>query len=136
MGDVGPIEPLTTSDKQLRGEQFFSGEDSCFHLMDHGGLGTLDPRILDDDGRIAHSGNEVDKKSVAMRLEKPNRIASLALETFFAKDLQSTDRGFRCEEKIEVLGVAKDSCVLLQREGSGNGIRYFSFLKERQNLAK
>jgi hypothetical protein len=73
----------------------------------------LNPRILDNDCRIAHSRDEVDKEIIAVRLKQPNWVANFALEAFVSKILEPQPRIRGRQKKIKVLGIAANACVLL-----------------------
>src|ERR1700748_1708223 len=89
----------------------------------------VDPRIGHDNSGVAHASDQVNEKSVPMRLEEPDWIENLALEALLAKNLQGRHRVLRSQKQVEIFGVAANSRMDPQCESSGDRVRHFSAFK-------
>jgi hypothetical protein len=99
-------------------------------------LGSLNPQVVNHDRGVAHAGNQVDKKVIAVRLEKPDGVASLASETFLLQDLDRLDRTLRGQKNVKVFGVAVNSGVFLKSKGAGNRVSYMPLLEQGEDLTE
>ena len=95
----------------------------------------FDPGVVHHDGGITHSRDEVNKESIPVNLEKPDRIANFAFEAFLAEKCQKRIMHLSSEQ-VKVLGIAADSRMRPQRERSCDRIGNFSALEQGKDLAK
>ncbi len=123
MDYVGAVETLAEVHKQLGRNQLFGGKHPRLDTKYHRLGAAIDPRLVNRDDSIAHARDEIDIVSVAVRFGQPYWITYLDFEALFRKMLKRLGHGLRRKKKIEVLSVAPNASVLLQRKCACDDVR-------------
>src|ERR1700688_2954663 len=89
---VCSVEALAPRYKQFRHQKFLWRQQAHRNPQHATGMRMLDPRRIDRNYGITHSGDETKKMFVAMPLRQPYRIGDLAIESI----LHQTSERSRC----------------------------------------
>src|SRR5581483_6156951 len=122
VNDVGAIETLAAGDEDFGSDEFFGGQHASLSADDHSGAAAFNPGAIDANDGVAHAGDEIDEKAVAMSLGQPHRIADFTFEAALGKTIEGARDIVGGEKDVEIFGVPPDASVLLKREGAGDDV--------------
>jgi hypothetical protein len=89
MCDIGSVETLAPSYKELRRQRLLWGQHSGRDPADLCWTGTIDPRIVNHQNAVTHSSDEIDKVAAPVHLREPNGIANFVSEAPLSKNRQN-----------------------------------------------
>src|SRR3954463_7742395 len=125
VGDVSAIEAFAPGDEYFGRDEFLRAQDARPYSHDTRGSGTFDPTGVHLQYSVAHAGDEVHKVVTAPGFREPDPVQYFAAKSC---GFQKAERGrnFRSsEEKVQVLSLAPDTGVLMQRKRAGDRVWHF-----------
>ena len=100
------------------------------------GYAAIDPGLIDHNDGIAHAGDQVNVEFAAMRLGQPHRVGNFGFEAFFLQRAQGVGDMLGGKKEVQILGVATDAGVQLQRGRAGDDVRDLGVVQVLKNGAE
>ncbi|MBV9898717.1 MAG: hypothetical protein JO020_31570 [Chloroflexi bacterium] len=135
MGDVGAIEPLALLDQRFRPQHLFDRTqlDGLLEDMLFGCMG--EPLLVNGRQAIAGAVDDIHEVVAAMGFAEPMRERDFGGVARALENLQGALEVTRAHEDVQVLGVAFNACVALERIGTADEHVQARTLEDIQRVA-